>query len=313
MRELVLNHASLRACGFPEAAALLPDLVVGMAELVRNRAAQSVLRMVRSVSEIRLQGGESLWDAFLEMKRQGARDQYVFLMRLGQKAPLLNGLAPAVTARFRSCEAKRLPPEDGESLLLCALTDSIAVSLPSEPDWDHDRLGVQFHELLSDASIGDAEEEIDNLARSGHASCIVERWRGQCRRSCASPAELWGRRGELFPHLLFGPDVEDQLAELNAGWLQTVLNRLGALDEAAEAWALSDGAAPRWRCKVTPESDRVMGNPKLREARSFRSVGGERLPFGWHARFGSGGRIHLRFDAGTREIEIGYLGRHLPL
>lgn len=35
--------------------------------------------------------------------------------------------------------------------------------------------------------------------------------------------------------------------------------------------------------------------------------------FEWHARFGSGGRIHLRFDASIREVEIGYVGRHLPL
>ena len=56
-----------------------------------------------------------------------------------------------------------------------------------------------------------------------------------------------------------------------------------------------------------------MSHPTLREARRFRSVKGTRVIFEWHARFGSGGRIHLRFDAGVREVEVGYVGDHLPL
>ena len=63
---------------------------------------------------------------------------------------------------------------------------------------------------------------------------------------------------------------------------------------------------------MTPESARVMQNPALREARCFRSGRGTMVLFEWHARFGSGARIHLRFDARTREIEIGYIGVHLP-
>ena len=51
----------------------------------------------------------------------------------------------------------------------------------------------------------------------------------------------------------------------------------------------------------------------LREARRFRSSRGTRELFEWHARFGGNGRIHLRIDSTTREIEVGYIGHHLPL
>ena len=64
---------------------------------------------------------------------------------------------------------------------------------------------------------------------------------------------------------------------------------------------------------MTPESGRLMDNPKLREARRFRAASGARVLFEWHARLGRGARIHLRFDAVTREIEIGCIGVHLPL
>lgn len=107
--------------------------------------------------------------------------------------------------------------------------------------------------------------------------------------------------------------MEGQLAKLNAGWLPTLVNRLGELDETAAAWV--GGDAPPWRCKVTPESEslRQYKKGKLLDLRRFRAAGGERVLFEWHARFGSGARIHLRFDARARGIEIGYVGVHLPL
>ena len=64
---------------------------------------------------------------------------------------------------------------------------------------------------------------------------------------------------------------------------------------------------------MTPESRGTMDNPALRDARLFRSTSGVRVLFKWHTRFGRGSRIHLRFDAGSRKIEIGYIGEHLPL
>ena len=119
----------------------------------------------------------------------------------------------------------------------------------------------------------------------------------------------------MFPHLIFGQDVEDHLAELNAGWLPTLVNRLTELDETAAEWVAVGGDAPPWKCKVTPESQSVRDykRGKLLEARTFLAAGGERVLFEWHARFGSGARIHLRFDASAREIEIGYAGVHLPV
>ena len=47
-------------------------------------------------------------------------------------------------------------------------------------------------------------------------------------------------------------------------------------------------------------------------ARRFRSQRGQRETFEWHARFGGSGRIHLRFDAVAREVEVGYIGPKLP-
>ena len=315
MRELVLNHASVAPAGKHELLAWLDDLAGGITVLVRAGLTQKALRMRRPPYEIKCFRGGSLHDAYLSLLKKGGRghESAAYLLGLSTKSPLLSGVSPDVEDRFLRCEGKTLPGSDGEPLVVCALTDAISVGLPSEPIWNCDRLTVAFLELLPDGTFEDAQEAIDNLTSIEHAESIVTRHRGLQRFYCADAAELWCRRADLFPHLVFGPDVEDHLAKLNPGLLSTLVNRLAELDETAAAWTADGGDAPAWTCKVTPESESLMNNEKLREARWFRSVRGERLLFEWHARFGGGARIHLRFDGRTREIEIGYIGVHLPL
>lgn len=181
------------------------------------------------------------------------------------------------------------------------------MGLPSDPAWDADRLSVSFNELLPDESFEACSETIDNLTRSVHARPICARHRVSVLQD-QSPAVLWERRDEVFPHLTFGPDVKPP-----PEFLGVIVKRFAELDESAAEWHTVGGAAPRWKCKVTPESDQLMNNKKLREARRFRSRRGTHELFEWHARVGSGMRIHLRFDANTKEVEIGYVGPHLPL
>jgi len=314
LRELVLNHASLKSAGGHESLAWLEDLAKGVTAIVGAGVTRKALRMQRWPQAMDWLDGRSLHDAYLLLLKRGgrARESAAYLLGLSAKAPLLSGVALEVQDRFLRCEEKTLPGVDGEPLVLCALTDAIAVGFPSEPVWDRDRLCIVFLELLRDGTFEDVQEGIDNLTRSAHAGPILDRHRDRLRRQCLDAADLWTRRHQMFPHLQFGPDVEDHLADLNAGWLPTLVNRLADLDETAEEWRIAGGDAPPWKTLVTPESGRLMDNPRLREARRFRASGGERVLFEWHARFGSGARIHLRFDARVREIEVGYIGVHLP-
>ena len=315
MRELVLNHASLASAGERESLDWLGDLADGIAALVIGRVTPKMLRMCRATTEVECFDGRSLHEAYLLMLKRGgrAREGAAYLLGLSAKTPLLSDVTRQFRDRFLACEATTLPADDGAPLVYCAVADAIAVSVPSEAVWDRDRIPVAFHELLPDGTLGHAEEEIDNLARSAHAGPIRERHRERLRHRCSDAADLWNRRAQVFPHLLFGPDVEGHLAGLNAGLLSTLLNRLADLETTAAEWAVAGGDAPPWRTRVTPESRRTMENRRLREKRRFRSVSGARVLFEWHARFGSAGRIHLRFDGRTLDIEIGYIGGHLPL
>ena len=312
MREMVLNHASLDSPDQHIAVEWLKDLVAGMAQLINKNISERSLRSSQSLYETFCLPEWSLGDALQELRAGGARDEYLFLVRLSTKVPLLSDVGQDVADRFRSCEAKMLPPKDGEPLVLCAITDGIAVGFPSDPIWDQDHITVNFNELLSDGSIQEASETIDNLTRSAYALPICERHRTDLRQFANSTA-LWEGREEAFPNLVFGPDVENNLTTLDSSKLSSVVKRLASLDESAREWTDTGDTMPSWKCNVTPESQRVRDNPKLLNARRFKSHQGTQELFEWHARFGSRGRIHLRFDPSSYEVEIGYIGSHLPL
>lgn len=307
-KEMVLNHVSVCAPGNADSTAWLADIARGMASLIEADLVRKVLRMHRSMHEIWCRPSHSLFDA-CQALRPHDRDAYAFLMRLTQKVPLCEGLGQDATSRFLACENQRPSGEDGEPLLLCALNEWIAVGFPSSSDWDKDCLRIEFEELLPSGEIENAREDIDNLSRAAHADAILDRSRRRCLDGI-TPAQVWTQRQALFPSLHFGPEVERHLGK-QSRLLPQILGKLLALDASARAW--KTGPAPTWNTNVTPESDDVRQAPKLRDARLFESERGGRKLFEWHARVGSGVRIHLRFDAGDRSIEIGYIGSHLPI
>lgn len=310
-----MNHASLESPNIADAVNWLIDIAKGLSGLVELNVAKNVLRMARSHAEIQCAPGSTLFDALIATQRIGAREESRFLLSLTTKVPLIQDLGPEILDRFRACESMALDPRDGEPLVLCVVSDAIAVGFPSNPTWDRDQFDIEFDELLDDGSIVQSSDWIDNLARLTHVPAIHERSRervlGKLRQERVG-SEVWESRTSAFPHLSFGPEVESCLRSLNPSQLMTVINRLSTLDAAAAEWAVSRGATPRWRSKVSNESTSVLNDPKLREARRFRSNDGSRKLFAWHARFGAGGRIHFRMDAVSFSIEIGYIGQHLP-
>ena len=316
MREIVLNHGSIEAPSEDTAVEWLKDLVIGISSLVGAGLAVATLRARYAPSDICCLPGKSLFSISMDMRLSGAREEFLFFSTLNSKIPLLNDADPQAEARFLSCQHRTLAGDYGEPLLYCAITGAISVGFPSSSEWNHDSLIVAFEELLPDGQFEEWEEDVDNVAQKQHALNVIDRHRDELRKHLSetgSGAAIWINREEAFPHLLFGPDVEAQLAAINPGELGTLINRLTSLDDAAAAWLLDRGEAPNWRSKVTDENRSVKTNPRLREARRFQSRSGSRELFYWHARFGARMRIHLRFDRPTFGVEIGYIGNHLPL
>lgn len=313
MRPLILNEASLRAPNATrhEISSWLRDLAIGIRGVVTDGIAERKIRMRPQALVVKCTPSLSFHSAILNLRGAENRDTRSYWLGLTTKAPWIDDLPEAKRERFLSCEECDLPKRDGEALLLCVVTGGIAVGFPSSPLWDTDRMTIRFIEMISEDKIEEEAEDIDSLARLAHAAVIAERHRAALR-SCADAGELWRRLCEVFPHLRFGPGVEANLSRLG-GHLPGVAEKLAGLDAAAAEWKDAGGDTPRWRTKVTRESESLRKNPELLDRRRFRSRTGRRELFEWHARYGSGGRIHLRLERESKEIEIGYIGPHLPL
>lgn len=309
-REMVLNDSSVRAPNVSRQCVCdwLQDLAAGIAELQKRHVVGNECRLRKPVHETVCQPGFTLWDA-LERLRRNHREESNFLAGLLTKTPLLQGIAAKTENRYWGCEGLSLPHGQGDPLLLCAIAGSVAVGLPSREVWDKSQIAVEFQELLPDESWLYCVEEIDNLTRSLHANPIFQRHQERLAE-VTDAASLWAKRGQIFSALVFGPGVEDNLRK-ETNNLPTITRKLIALDRVVAAW--NEGPAPDWPSLVTDESNKVRGSPKLLEQRRFRSQNGTIQLFTWHARFGNHGRIHLRFDGSTREVEIGYIGPHLDL
>lgn len=318
MREFVFNDASLPADHIDVACCWLTDIAKGMSALVDSQLVGPRLRSRRSIYEIECAPGTSLLDAYNGMIRTNRRTEALFLMQLDNLSPVQTRLDEFLKDRFLRCEAVGcvdlpLPPELGEPLVLCAISGAIAVSFPAAPIWDRDELEIAFNELLDDGSIIDVKETVNAVARLQHANAVAKRLADIDRAQIATYTEMWDARSRIFPNLVFGPDVREQLGDLNTGWLTTLKGKLAKLDNDAQNWKSVGGPAPEWSVHVTDESESIKNNPRLSNHRMYRSVDGPKRCFFWHARFGSSQRIHLRFDASKQQVEIGYIGNHLPL
>ena len=309
MREMVLNHVSLRVCNRHEAQSLLTNTVLGMIDLASKGVVERGLRSSQCLSAIYLFDNFSLHDAIHLIKE---KDIKMFFLRLSTKSPLLVDVEKEFKEKFRGCQERRFTQEDGNPLLFCALTNSIAVGFPSDAIWLRDQIKVEFDELRDDESISHEIEFVDNLTKRDHADCICQRHQTDLSAQIENLMELWHKREEIFPNLRFGPEVEDHLRKLNNGILHRLIKKLAVLDKVAGKWSSHGGPQPLWgKCQVNNESQSVRENPRWAKERIFRSYSGCDKAFEWHTQLGNM-RIHLCLDAGLHEVEIGYIGRHLP-
>lgn len=310
---MIFNHASVKALSVTEQQAVeyLNDLSRGMAQLVNDGVVNFQMRLSKHYSEITCMGDNNFYGFIQMLRRYGHHDEFGFFIRLATKVPLLTDVEEDLVDRFWGCEGNEVPVGDNEPLIFCAISDGVLISLQSDPNWNKDILKVKFNELMDNGEVDNITEEIDNLARCDHASLICERHQSRVL-NISDPREIWDRREEFFPKLLFGPNVQENLLN-NANLIDTIVGKLVVLNQTVDEWQQVNYPNPVWKTHVSPESNNRMNNPEFRRSRTFPSHNGNQEVFEWHARYGSSGRIHFRFDRSNKELEVGYIGPHLPL
>lgn len=300
---------------FDEARDALADLVTGLASLEGDDEPLPALRLPAHPWELGIpveQAGRAI--TLVELTRflydTDAHDAAAFFDALISHVPADIGLTESEIDALLRVQAAAPHSEFADSFaaayasgldgVLCALTHSTLISLTRAPLWDLDQIGFSF----------DGEDyTFDHIAKAQHASAI------RARRVVAIRAEItrrsfWERRGQAFPHLLFGEDVATQLQSFDATLLPLLFRRFAELDALALRWKTENtDRLPADGPEVKPESQATMDN--YGNLRRFRGADGAMRTFELHVWVDRGHRIHLYAHREQRQIEIGYVGPHL--
>jgi hypothetical protein len=110
--------------------------------------------------------------------------------------------------------------------------------------------------------------------------------------------------------------VQGQLKNLLHVWVRPAVRELRALNDSVAEWNPVNDKEPRWRTKVTPESESRVTKGKYDKHYWLEEDDGQRYFYGTHARMTPGpGRIHFRLVPATPPTPglaiIGYIGRKL--
>ena len=129
--------------------------------------------------------------------------------------------------------------------------------------------------------------------------------------------DLWDKRSDHFPHLIFCSEVESQVERITqpAKLVKQIYDKLKVLNTAVAEWARNQNAfncrdvSERYPINLSPESNCTLR--KFGVERMFRLPSGEIVTFSLHLKFGSSLRIHVYADDEKRKFYVGYIGKHL--
>ncbi len=188
--------------------------------------------------------------------------------------------------------------------------DSYIVSFLSSEIWKNEWMEGKYLSLNSE----DKVVKVRNCGMLEHVDRIAESERKKHRLIISSGSELWEKRKQLYPHLVFCESVKKQLEEARVSiQIQMIMKRIQILED---YFVTYDGEFDKnkvgFGCRN--ESESVKNDRDMKECRKFLTPFGKEEFFYWHISFAGNypGRIHFIPDAEHKVGIIGYIGKHLP-
>jgi hypothetical protein len=243
------------------------------------------------------------------------RDLRQLFRQYSTKSPLLEGVLKALIERARGCEAK-FEGADCSGLLVAYLLDCLAISLPSDPAWNVDRLQITVVQLDEEEGyVRESNDTVLNCSTPKHAMGHAPEFERRRRSLVADGRDLVDQKEQLLPHVILCRDVEATLRNLAPNdpcfvWVRRCLFELNDLCN-----DLSDGEFHHQQLISHPtrESESVRSNEELRRLRIFTCPDGEQRFFEWHLKhYGLNFRLHYFPKVDDRTVLVGYFGHHLP-
>ena len=192
--------------------------------------------------------------------------------------------------------------------------EALSISFRSHDKWHVSRIEL-VAEWIEDGEGGIRSENISIT----HASCTDhvsehEDWiTERCRAAVRNGIDMWNRRADLWPSLIFCESVGSQLQELGERdpMLPQVWRRLNCLREYCQRWECGAFNKDELKCTASLESGPTMQQPHLVRLRTFRCPDGVERVFEWHVKISlNAWRIYFLPLPETRQMIVGYVGPH---
>ncbi|KFE34651.1 hypothetical protein [Thioclava atlantica] len=297
-----LNELSFPSGAVEEEAA--EAAVLGLAKTLQSlRRIHSSAALHSSVPLASIPLGDEQWLGTV-MAKGRSRDEWRLLRGFENRAPFRVELGEAfgLEAEYRHNDVL------ADGLGLSHTVGTLGVSFATEP-WLVPTVPLHRISLDKDGECDEQIVRVHHAATPAHVSGHDEWLRRMPGEHVRDGEELWARRAEIFPHLLFLPRTEAHLRALKAGeiHLASAQHALMDLEIAAARWKIKDAAMPTFLTKTTPEGEQ---RSKLFY---FDDLSGVQRCFDWHSRYTPGaGRIHFWCDRSSGRLTIAHVGEKVP-
>ncbi|MBX4263765.1 hypothetical protein [Clostridium estertheticum] len=208
--------------------------------------------------------------------------------------------------------------EDEQALgcLIAYETDNVVISFLSNEYWINEIIEGQYLSLDENFEYDEPQKVcVQNVSNEKNISIFERNNYGilnfQEQFKIVSGRDLWNKREELFPNLIFCESVKNQLLnDTQLCHISQILKKLLILEKYFEAYDgnFDKDAIP---IKTTPESQATL--ERYETDHKFRTSDNKELIFSWHVRFTGNyaGRIFFYPDNTTNKSYIGHIGKKL--
>ena len=249
--------------------------------------------------------------------REVNQDEQFFLLTLATN-PLFGNIDDVeikIKVEDPDCELS-LQGSPAEGFKVAYYLETLAISLNSQSWWNSSCIKLELIQIDENRELIEESVEVIHATHKNHVIEHANWIKNRLQSERVNGMELWNRRDELFPSLVFCDAGNKQLRKLRSGEerLQLVLEILYQLENYAKNWKTGYFSLEGISIEVSGESEQTI--KKYGKKRTFLCPDGEERLFDRHVKLKEcNWRIHFFAEVskeGKRKVIIGYIGPHLP-
>ena len=148
------------------------------------------------------------------------------------------------------------PNKTAVGLGFAHLFEGVGLSIASHDSWNNRRIPLKLQTIEENGEIHECEVEVLNVYSPQAIEYFEDFLREALVPELFDGRELWARRGELLPNLVFIPRTKAQLEGIKNGdpMLKQVWTKLSGIDQSVQVWKATKGPSPMYPFNVRPES-----------------------------------------------------------